>query len=250
MVAPAPRQHKGTNTRPPREERLFGVPLPLWIAFFAFADLMLAFPELDLAVSAWFFDPQAGFVAERRWWERLLYHSIDVVLIGLVLALVAAWWRGRARVKQGLGRQGPSGRQLVLLIALLVLVPGLVVNQGLKENLGRARPISLTEFGGTSAFTPAFLPSDEGGGSFSSGHAAAAFFVVVVAVELASARSLWFVLALAYALAIGWIRIASGGHFLSDVMTSAFLVWMGYLSLLALWPAGTATPGDRSLDQS
>ncbi|EIC20282.1 phosphatase PAP2 family protein [Thiorhodovibrio frisius] len=222
------------------QNRLFGAPMALWIAFFAFSDLMLAFPALDLTVSGWFFEPQAGFVAEGIWWERLLYYSIDVVLIGLILALVFAWWRGRARVKKGLGRRGPSGRQLVLLLALLALVPGLLVNQGLKENLGRARPISLAEFGGTQRFTPAFVPSDEGGGAFSSGHAAAAFFLVVVAVELASARSLWFVLALAYVVAIGLSRIASGGHFLSDVMTSAFLVWIGYLMLLAIWPPAAA----------
>ncbi|MBK5970226.1 phosphoesterase PA-phosphatase [Thiorhodovibrio winogradskyi] len=216
-----------------QQQRLLGAPLWLWIAFFAFADIFLAFPQLDVAVSSVFFDSKAGFWINGLWWERLLYYSLDVVLVAVVIGLIAAWWRGRRRASKGRSRQGPSGRQLALLIALLVLVPGLLVNQGLKENLGRARPINLTDFGGSQIFTPAFIPSPEQGGSFSSGHAAAAFFIVVVAAELASARSIWFALALGYALAIGFIRIASGGHFLSDVIASAFFVWIGYFMIRA-----------------
>ncbi|MBK1648834.1 phosphoesterase PA-phosphatase [Rhabdochromatium marinum] len=218
------------------KDQLLGVPYWLWIAFFACADLMLAFPELDLAISRMFFDPQAGFVINGLWWERLLYHSLDVVLITVLVVLLIAWWRGRQPPRCPDRRADhcgpPTGRQLLLLLALLALVPGLLVNQGLKEHLGRARPVDLSIFGGTKSFTPAFVPSTQDGGSFSSGHAAAAFFLVVVAAELRSVRSIWFVLALSYALSIGLIRIASGGHFLSDVLASALLVWIGYRVLL------------------
>lgn len=214
-----------------QEDHPLGVPLWLWITFFCFADGFLAFPRIDLVVSGLFFDPETGFWSYGLWWERLLYHSLDLVLIAVMIGLIATWWGDRARIAKGRERRGPQGRQLVLLVALLALVPGLLINQGLKENLGRARPINLAEFGGNQVFTPAFVPSSEEGGSFSSGHAAAAFFLVVVAAELASVRSGWFVLALAYALAIGLARIASGGHFVSDVLASAFLVWIGYLML-------------------
>jgi lipid A 4'-phosphatase len=84
------------------------------------------------------------------------------------------------------------------------------------------------EFGGDKTFTPAFVRSDQEGGSFSSGHAAAAAYVVAVAAILAGRGSLWVWLALVYALGVGVARLVAGGHFLSDVLTSLFLVWIGY----------------------
>lgn len=215
--------------------RLLGVPILLWILFFAFADLMLALPSIDLNLSRLFFDSEQGFAINGLWWERVLYRSLDPVLILVVIALLGAWWwRRRSEKSTDIRPQaGPSGRQVGLLLLLLALVPGLLVNQGLKEHLGRARPVDLAQFGGDKSFTPAFIPSDQDGGSFSSGHAAAAFFLAVVAAELATVRSGWFALALAYALAIGLLRIASGGHFLSDVLASGFFVWIGYLMLRA-----------------
>jgi lipid A 4'-phosphatase len=173
-------------------------------------------------------------------WERLLYRSLNLVLIAVILMLILAWWRGRE-----FGGV-PRGRQLLLLLALLALVPGLLVNQGFKEHLGRARPVDLAEFGGTRAFTPALVPSDQDGGSFSSGHAAAAFFLVAVAAELAGVRRLWFALALAYALAISLLRVASGGHFPSDVIASGFFVWIGYLMLGAALGERGSTRRDHS----
>lgn len=230
---------------------MLGAPLWLWISFFVCADSFLAFPRLDLAISGLFFNDRGGFWSNGLWWERLLYHSLDVVLIGVMGGLILAWWLKRSRNAQDSQRRVPSGRQLVLLIALLALVPGLLVNQGLKENLGRARPVNLVEFGGTKSFTPAFVPSSEDGGSFSSGHAAAAFFLVAVAAELAGVRSYWFALALGYALAIGFARIASGGHFFSDVVSSAFFVWIGYAILSAAWPTKPRTAARLSrADQS
>lgn len=214
------------HDRPTTHNRLLGVPLSVWIAFFCFANLVLAFPMLDLAVSDLFFDPHAGFPINGTWWERLLYHSIDAAIAASILVLILGWWRGRK----------VSSRQLLLLLALLVLVPGILVNLGLKEHLGRARPVDVQPFGGRLEFTPAFVPTDQSGGSFSSGHAAAACFLVAVAVELARVRSAWFLLALGYAIAIGMIRIASGSHFLSDVLASGFFVWLGYLMLAAALP--------------
>jgi lipid A 4'-phosphatase len=217
------------------QTRLFGVPILIWILCFAGADLMLAFPGLDLAVARLFYDTQAGFAINGLWWERLLYRSVGPVLILTVLALLFGWWRWRRLPAAGRPARGLSGQQLALLLTLLALVPGLIVNQGLKEHLGRARPVELVEFGEDKTFTPAFIPSDQEGGSFSSGHAAAAFFLVAVAAQWASVRSGWFVLALGYALVISGLRMASGGHFLSDILTSAALVWIGYWMLVAIF---------------
>ncbi|NVZ09945.1 phosphatase PAP2 family protein [Allochromatium humboldtianum] len=207
-----------------RSSRL-GVPLILWIGFPVFALLMVLWPGLDLAVSGLFYTPGAGFTLKGEPWERALHESVPVLMVGVNLALIALWWFNR---RTGRGWFGFTGRKLAFLLCLLILVPGLIVNQGFKEHWGRARPVTVMEFGGDKTFTPAFVLSDQEGGSFSSGHAAAAAYVVAAAATLAGRGSPWMWLALVYALGVGLARLVSGGHFLSDVLTSLLLVWIGY----------------------
>lgn len=198
------------------------------ILFVAVADLWLLFPQTDLAVSRLFAAPDGGFPARGMPWEQLVYGSIDKVLVVLGLALLAAW--GIARWRR-IRNPRVGGRQLLFLLLLLALVPGLLVNQVFKEHWGRARPVQLETFGGNRSFTPAFVRSDQGGGSFPSGHVAAAAWVVAVAITLYGVKSLWTLLAWLYLLAMALARIAAGGHFISDAVTAALLVWLGYLTL-------------------
>ncbi|EXJ16810.1 phosphatase PAP2 family protein [Imhoffiella purpurea] len=207
-----------------RASKPFGVPIAIWILFFTFADIMLAAPRIDLWVSGAFFSPETGFELREQPLERLLYWSVNVATTSVVVFLGGLWWFRRV-----------PGRKLLYLLAVLILVPGLLVNSTLKEHWGRARPVQVMEFDGTRAFSPPFVPSDQGGGSFSSGHAAAAAYLVVVAAVLAGCRSWWVAAALIYSLMVGFVRIAAGGHFLSDVVTSFFLVLIGALMLYRLF---------------
>ncbi len=195
---------------------------------------MLAVPELDLAVAGLFHKPGAGFPSLGHPWERLLYHSVEVLMVGGNLALVLLWlfnWAAGRRLF------GLTGRKLILLLCVLALVPGLLVNQVLKEHWGRARPVQVVQFGGERAFTPAFVYTDHNGGAFSSGHVAAAAYLIAVAHLLAGPRSGWVLLAALYTLLVGLARMAAGGHFLSDVVTSVFLVLFAYTALRALFRA-------------
>ena len=220
----------------PQRRDVFGIPVVGLILFFAFAGLMLAFPGIDLATSALFYTPGLGFELLGRPWERVIYHSVEWLMVGVNLALVGLWLFNRT-IGRNRGRQllGFTGRKLGLLLCLLALLPGLLVNQVLKENWGRARPVNVTEFGGEQRFTPAFVYSGQTGGSFSSGHAAAACYLVAVAAVLRGVRSRWVIIAALYAALVGFGRIAAGGHFVSDVLTSAFLVLFGYLVLQRLF---------------
>ena len=68
--------------------------------------------------------------------------------------------------------------------------------------------------------------SDQGGYSFSSGHAAAAFSLLGFALLAKRRRNFWITLALSYGAFVGVARMAAGGHFLSDVVTSFFIVYI------------------------
>jgi lipid A 4'-phosphatase len=208
--------------------RLLGIPVLFLILFFAFADLMLAFPRIDLAISGLFFSQDGGFAMQGQPWEQFAYHSVPVLMLTVNLALIGLWLFNRVSGRRLLGF---DGRKLAFLLCVLALVPGLLVNQLLKEHWGRARPVKLEQFGGHQQFTPAFVQSDQGGGSFSSGHVAAAAYLVGVALVVLGRRPYWVVLAALYAALVAIARIAAGGHFFSDVVTSAFLVLFGYLIL-------------------
>lgn len=212
--------------------------LALSILFFAIADLWLAFPEIDLAVAGLFWTPGVGFSARGSAWEQFMYGSIDELLVIVGLGLIGAWAIGSRRSPDASNTkpfyQRLTGRRLSFLLLLLALVPGLIVNQILKEHWGRARPIQVEQFGGNRMFTPPFVISNQRGGSFSSGHVAAAAWLLAVAVALRGLGSAWSLLALLYLLAMVLARVAAGAHFLSDALTSILLVWMGYLVLQRL----------------
>ncbi|MEA2091975.1 MAG: phosphatase PAP2 family protein, partial [Campylobacterota bacterium] len=115
---------------------------------------------------------------------------------------------------------------ILYLTLVLSIAPVLIVNTTLKENWGRARPAQIVNFGGKKEFTPAFIKSNQGGYSFSSGHAAAAFSFMGFALLAKKRRRLFMALAITYGASVSLARIAAGGHFFSDVVTSFFIVYI------------------------
>ncbi len=232
---------RGMHALAPFSYTIVGIPVGWLILFFLFADLMLAFPQIDQAVAELFYTDGIGFSAQGALWEQMLYRSVGMLMVVGNLGLIAVWglnrWGGRRIL-------GLTGRKLILLLCLLALLPGLLVNQVFKEHWGRARPAQVSAFGGDRPFTPAFIPSPSNGGSFSSGHVAAAAYLIAVAHLLGGPRSPWVALAVLYTALVGFARMAAGGHFVSDVVTSVFLVLFGYLTLRhLLYPdAGDARP--------
>ncbi|MBV5325687.1 MAG: phosphatase PAP2 family protein, partial [Rhodospirillaceae bacterium] len=133
-------------------------------------------------------------------------------------------WRGRAVA-------GISPRVAIFVVVSLALGPGLVVNTVLKDNWGRPRPSTVTEFGGPHAHVPVLIPSDQCSDncSFPSGHAALGFWVLAFALVAPPPwRRPAIFGALGFGALVGAVRIAQGGHFLSDVISSGVIV--GYLT--------------------
>lgn len=122
---------------------------------------------------------------------------------------------------------GVDGRVVGYLLLVLVLGAGVIVNFALKENFGRARPRNVTEFGGPQPFTPAFVVSNAcpTNGSFSSGDAAGAFFAFALVFGLGRRRTMLWP-AVAFGGLVSFARVASGAHFLSDVLVSFFVMWI------------------------
>jgi len=100
----------------------------------------------------------------------------------------------------------------------------LVVNILLKNLWGRARPNDIQNLGGENHFTSWHKISDSCSTncSFVSGDASVGFFLIVL--FFITKKNTYFYLALFFGIALGVIRIAEGGHFLSDVVFANIFV--------------------------
>jgi lipid A 4'-phosphatase len=225
--------------------------LVVLVTFVAASLIFWLFPGIDLWAARLLYDPAAfqehgphPVLQRLRDVGRFLSQGAIVVLL-ILLALKLVLPPGRVRV---------PGRALVFLIASLAIGPGLVVNVGLKDHFGRARPRSIEELGGESSFTPAWVPSDqcERNCSFVSGEVASiAWFSAVAMVLPQPLKGLVMAMTVVLTAAIGAMRMAYGGHFLSDVILAALLVWLiawacyWYLYRHAGWSGGERI--DRAL---
>lgn len=193
------------------------------VSFIAATLLFYAFPELDIRFSMFFYDPVRGFYLADTPFCRWIYDSVEIVSLawgGLAVLLLSARWIRKKNMF------GPSTKQLIYLLAVLAIGPGLIVNMILKDNWGRARPVDVMEFGGASAFTPAFAISSQchKNCAFVSGHSAMGFYFIAFAFLCRRRRSLFILLAAIYGTVVGWVRILQGGHFLSDVVFAFFII--------------------------
>lgn len=183
-----------------------------------------AFPWIDIAVSQLFVTDQ-GF----HWalgeapTINLVIRRVGEAITGLiVVVLVLGLLTGTLRRTE---------LRLLAYPALCVAIAcGVMVNLVLKAHVGRARPHTLVEFGGTAQFTPPWQVAEECARncSFTSGEAALAAGLAIPAVVIlwphlkrGRARVLAVLVALAYVAVTSLFRIGLGRHFLSDTVFSA-----------------------------
>ncbi|HTU68606.1 MAG TPA: phosphatase PAP2 family protein [Steroidobacteraceae bacterium] len=190
--------------------------------FLIFSLTVIAFPRIDLAISALFFDG-VSFPRD-QWWQTLAHDALNWFLCATLGAVLAVYVFNRL-TKRTLG--GIDGWRVAYLFLVLAIGGGLIVNVALKDNFGRARPRDVVEFGGLKQFTPAFVSSRECNTncSFSSGDAAGGFFSLALAMALCR-RRVAFVAALAVGAVVSLGRLSSGAHFFSDVGVSFFVMWI------------------------
>jgi lipid A 4'-phosphatase len=192
----------------------------------AAAAMFLLLPQLDLWVSGLFYTPRYGFWL-RDWAPiALMYHAVPWIVWGVVLVVATAgsWLFLMQRPLWRFDR-----KTVVFIVLSMVIGPGLIANTFLKDHWGRARPNQIAAFGGARGFSPAPLPAEECAYncSFVSGHAALGFGLVAFAFVWPPGRARRRATAAAICVGalIGLVRIAQGGHFLSDVVWAGFIVF-------------------------
>ncbi|MEL6503358.1 MAG: phosphatase PAP2 family protein [Pseudomonadota bacterium] len=176
---------------------------------------------------------RCGFfpLREDPFWRgvRELGFQGPLLLIGLGSLLYL--WPRAAKLPMTPARLAP----LVVAASSLWLGSVAIINFVFKPLFGRPRPNHLEMFGGTDAYIlpGSFSTQCSGNCSFVSGEASTGFVLVIFALLLPPAwRGAGIVLALLAAVLISGLRVAFGGHFLSDVI----MAWW----IIALVALGTA----------
>lgn len=220
----------------------------LWAAgLFSLWWLLLAvfylFPQIDLAATNAFFtlmecpsQPAPGQVCGHFLYQShgilrflrlvLFYLPGSTAALLIVLLLRAIWLHGA-------GFWMTKARNLALALIALVLGPYLLVNVVLKSVSGRPRPYETDLFAGHLPFVPAgsFSGACQDNCSFVSGEAAGAGWVACLIPLLpAWLRPILGPPIIVVSLVTPALRIAFGGHFLSDVT-------LGWLSSVVIFCA-------------
>lgn len=208
-------------------------------AVYLFAIFAL-WPQIDLSIAALFYRSGAfvgrGDAGEH--FRRFFYDAPYLLLGAFVLTAIAK--------KFGRVERGPGARAIVFLLATLALGPGLLVNGWLKEVSHRPRPEQTQEFGGPWAFQPyeSFAGQCGHNCSFVSGETATAAWTLAPALLTPPPARIYAVAAaLIFTLATGGLRMAFGGHYLSDVIFAAlftFIIVLGFYG----WYRRAKHPGE------
>lgn len=199
------------------------------LLFFLFYSPISA--SLDLKISSYFYQNKA--FTSSCFLEGIYHYGILpgwILMVYALFGLMLTYFNTKLK---------KYVYKYLVIILTLAIGSGLFVHLVLKENWGRPRPKQTIEFGGTKPFRPFYYPDfshQPAAKSFACGHCTmgfcffALFFIGQQSRDQKMAKA---GLALAFLLGgtLGYARIAQGGHFLSDVIVSAFVMWWTALLL-------------------
>lgn len=209
----------------------------IWQATLPLLALLLITPwsaELDRWMSHLFY--QQGHFHQNDYWDWWFHYGLwpawGVAGFGVVGWLFSFFW--------------PTYRKwrvyFVFLFLTLGVGSGVIVHGLFKEHWGRPRPKQTIEFGGQQPFRPYYSPnffhSPEPSKSFPCGHCSMGFYFFGLIFLGRHLGWSWLVY-LGWLLGIGLggmlslTRLAQGGHFFSDTIVSAIVMWE--TALLFYW---------------
>jgi lipid A 4'-phosphatase len=210
--------------------------------FFLATFLFVIFKSMDLSASAYLYGFKGDFLLSHTYLGVFLRNVFRTIYI---LSLIIAIFAAILVFAYGGKKLCTVDRKLIFVMLCLIIGPGLVANLTFKSNWGRARPLHLEQFGGTKSFTPPLAIANQCQGancSFVSGEASNIFslFFALGMVATGSNRRWLFWGGVGGGFAAGFVRMAQGGHFLSDVIFAGVFMWLTTLivwwGIFHLWP--------------
>jgi membrane-associated PAP2 superfamily phosphatase len=209
---------------------------------------LLPWRPIDTGAARLFYRPAAPGGA----WQppEAIWRALGAVTpcVAILLAAAGLGLLLHAALASPPARRGMRPGLMILLG--LVLGPGLLVNAIGKDHWHRPRPRQTAGLGGDFAYV---MPLHVGpaGKSFPCGHASVGFACAAVGFAVAAgrrrARQRWFAASSALGALLGLGRVATGAHFVSDVVWAALLTYASlFLVALAVRPDRAPVPAAGS----
>lgn len=211
-------------------------------------NALLALGAICLALVPWVDRPWTLWLRQHRWsrldrfMDRTLFEGEwvgggDPVVVLLILASLGYYLAWKGFFKASMERWRPQFGFAVTC----ALITALQMVHSLKWVMGRARPKEVVQkglaFSHWFEFGPHYITEGVYRGSFPSGHTAQVFILMALAYILAADPGLskrtrrwgwfWGAAALLYTLVMGVGRCMSFSHWLSDVVGSLTMSWVG-----------------------
>lgn len=204
------------------------------LALILLSLFFMVFPQTDLWVSQHFYSATSEqfLLQNSQMVDGIRAAVVDALWalnIGLILVLV---------VKSIFPRcvQWIQAKTALYVLLCFLVAPSLVVNVLLKDHWGRPRPTQIESFGGDKIFQPAWKISQQcdHNCAFVCGDCAMVFTLFAF-VPLVKRKKLLACAVTTAGLSMGALRLAAGGHFLSDVVLSGLLVYVLVLLIYTLF---------------
>src|SRR5260370_34394651 len=199
------------------------------------------YPELDLKLAALFYDAATkSFPLKLNMLAAIVRDGAMWIAWGLALPAIVGLVIKLARPDRPLLI---PGRAVIFLLVTLALSAGVLTNLTFKSYWGRPRPVVVAQFNGDLPFVPWWDPRGSCGRncSFFSGESATAFWTFAPAALTPPAwRPLAYVASTLFVAVTSALRMAFGGHFLTDVAAAAlvtFLVICLAYGYIYRWPS-------------
>jgi lipid A 4'-phosphatase len=195
--------------------------------------LVFWFTDLDRLAANYFYHPEnpSDVWPERHWWlwqilfDYAFRFTFSAAMIALLIYLLSYF----------LGFIRRFRRQALYSLLVIALGPGLVVNLIFKDHWGRPRPTHIQEFGGQYQYIPPLQLGDTPDKSFVCGHCSVGYGFIILYFLAQHHKVLYLALTLFLAGIMGYTRMAAGGHFVSDILWSGYLVFLVAFALYYGW---------------
>lgn len=203
----------------------------LLVLFLSFMVIALS-PYVDILVSSLFYE-NGHFLFK----NNMIFNFVDKyfphIVVSICLLIFMLWFVGYMNARKWIFNI--DTKAMWFLCGTMLVGPFIIVNGLFKSFWGRARPKDIVEFGSDKIFSPAMVISDQCNWdcSFVSGHTAVSFWLISLALVMPKKyRKIFIWSAFIIGVFVGFVRIAQGYHFFSDVffagVITTYVVWIMY----------------------
>ena len=204
------------------------------IVFLILATFVTVSPSIDLYIGSLFYYGDKQFLIQSYYPVSIFFRKILLPLILIYVFVLPLVLRFFPLQKIYFGYKFTLSEIVYIWVSGAVTML-LVVNVLLKNMWGRARPNDVSYFNGFQDFTPWYKISDacSSNCSFVSGDSSVGFFLIVF--YFITKKNAYLYLGLILGSLLGFIRIAAGGHFFSDIIFSQIVVTVTILVSFILY---------------